>query len=561
MFIYRPTASLSTHEVKNQATPLNKFSLWSHDLSLMEATKQWGASHSQNLKSFANSVGSEESILWGEQANQYPPELCTFDRYGHRIDQVKFHPAYHNLMQLGIEAGITNIAWNAEQEGHFAHASLLYMLSQVEAGVCCPMSMTYAGFPVLQHHGNMSDFTQKLKAPQYDDRMIPYAQKTGLTLGMAMTEKQGGSDVRMNQTIATPNADGSYSLTGHKWFCSAPMSDGFLTLAQSPEGLSCFFVPRWTADEQRNGIHIQRLKNKLGNHSNASSEIEYNKAWAQLVGRPGKGVKTIIEMVHHTRLDASLANTSLMRQALVQATHHCVGRQAFGKRLIDQPLMRQVLADLCIESEAATWMSLRVAHAFDQQNNQEYHGMSETLFARIATAVSKYWICKRTPPHVYEALECHGGAGYVEESIMPRLYREAPLNSIWEGSGNVICLDILRALNRSPETAEALLNEIELARGYHKQLDQHMDHVKSSISQVVSQGLAESQARTLGADLALALQGSLLARYAPHAVSDAFCITRIEKSARVYGDLPTGVDIDGVLKQLEPIIQGAERLQ
>jgi putative acyl-CoA dehydrogenase len=388
------------------------------------------------------------------------------------------------------------------------------------------------------------------------------SQKRGITMGMAMTEKQGGSDIRTNLTYATPIAgeEGAYLLTGHKWFCSAPMSDAFLTLALVNGGLTCFFLPRWTPDGQRNRFHLQRLKDKLGNHANASSEVEFDQAWALRVGEEGAGVRTIIEMVHHTRLDASLANASLMRRGLTEALMHCSGRSVFGDRLIHQPLMRSVLADLWLESEAATLTTLSLAHAFDQaRDNKEVR-----TFTRIATAVIKYWVCKRTPPHVYESMECHGGAGYVEESVLPRLYREAPLNSIWEGSGNVMCLDILRALQRSPEASAAFIAEVERGRGYHTALDLRLDHLQGLLGEARtwSPTQAAGQARRLGAELALCLQGSLMARYAPETVSVAFCEARLRPATpRVYGDLDPKVNVNDVLARAEPLLDQLSQLQ
>jgi putative acyl-CoA dehydrogenase len=389
--------------------------------------------------------------------------------------------------------------------------------------------------------------------------MIPADEKmsggAGLTVGMAMTEKQGGSDVRANATVATALGGLEYSLTGHKWFCSAPMSDGFLTLAQASGGLSCFFVPRWRPDGARNGIRIQRLKDKLGNHANASSEIEYVDAWAHRVGEEGRGVRTIIEMVNHTRLDASLANAGLMRQALSQALNHCAHRSAFGARLINQPLMRAVLADLTVESEAATQMTMRVARAFDT-----YHrtgDQQEGAFARLAVAVTKFWICKRTPDMVVEALECHGGAGYVEESPMPRLYREAPLNGIWEGSGNVMCLDVLRALQREPEAAQAFMQVTAQARGFHPALDAHLSTLAGALGSLstLSSEQVQLKARSLTSDLAVALQGALLALYSPPALARAFCDSRVASGRRLYGDWgDADVDVNALLSRVEPIL-------
>ena len=553
--MFTPHIPSSTHQVSNHPSLLENLPLYSQDLVLQESIQKWGTNHQEHLQESAALFGALETQEWGVQANQNPPQLHRYNRYGHRVDRVDFHPAYHKLMELGIKQGVSNIAWNHPEQGHFAHASLLYLLTQVEAGVCCPLSMSYAGLPVLQGTHNTADFNpfvEGLKSNQYDARYQPADQKQGLTMGMAMTEKQGGSDVKANQTQAQLQSDGTFLLTGHKWFCSAPMSDAFLTLAHTPEGLTCFFVPRWSPDGTRNRILVQRLKDKLGNRSNASSEIEYDHAWAKRVGLPGQGVKTIIEMVHHTRLDSALANAGMMRQAVFQATHHCRGRKAFGAYLIDQPLMQSVLIDLLIESEASTLLTLRLAHAFDQAMSNPQH----RLFARLATALTKYWVCKRTPGLIYEALECHGGAGYIEESPMPRLYREAPLNSIWEGSGNVICLDILRAIHRQPESAQLLFEELEKGRGGHPNLDRHLDdlhqRVPHLVKQVHSDPLAiQRQARQIGADLAQALQARLLMQYGSQAVAEAFCSIRLgSQSHRVYGDFTPSFDLHPLLNRL-----------
>ena len=560
-----PHTQLPTHTVSNQAKPMRTLPLWAADPALNEAIKRWGEPSESLIRSFSERVGSEEVVDWGWRANLSKPRLITHDRFGHRVDAVDFHPAYHQLMDLGISAGISSVAWshlNPEREpgvnpcGHLTHAAMLYLLSQVEPGVCCPLSMTYAATPVLAQAPDLHAELSKMTTPHYDQRSIPMAEKRGITMGMAMTEKQGGSDVRANETVAQSlGNDGSYALTGHKWFCSAPMSDAFLSLAKVEGQVTCFFLPRWTPDGQRNRFHLQRLKDKLGNHSNASSEVEFDRAWAYKIGEVGAGVRTIIEMVHHTRLDASLANASIMRRAVTQAVAHCAHRSAFGKRLIHQPLMRSVLADLWLESEAATWTTMYLAHRFDQARTDG--GEAAKHFARLATAVVKYWVCKRTPELVYEALECHGGAGYVEESIMPRLYREAPLNSIWEGSGNVICLDILRAMQRSPQTSSYFMEELNLSRGHHPLLDQQLNRLDSLLkrlkrwtSEEVSRG-----ARHIGAELALTLQASLLARFAPSDLSEVFCQIRLQhRGSRVYGDIDPSVDVDRVLKRAHPLL-------
>jgi len=428
--------------------------------------------------------------------------LHTHDQSGNRRDEVLFHPSWHNLMRTSVEHRVHSLPWIEKQQGaHLARAALLMLTAQNEAGHTCPISMTFSGLAALRVEPElMREWEAKLISSSYDPRFVPVQQKAGALLGMGMTEKQGGSDVRANTTVAE-RIDGSreYLITGHKWFCSAPMCDAFLILAQAPKGLSCFFLPRWTPAGERNRFHIQRLKDKLGNRSNASSEVEFHGAWAQLVGEEGRGINTIIEMVHHTRLDCAIAAAALMRQALVQAVHHAGHRKAFGKLLIDQPLMRNVLADLTLESEAATLLMVRLARSFDARESDE----RERAFGRIATAISKYWLCKRSPMHVSEALECLGGNGYVEESIMPRLYREAPLYSIWEGSGNVICLDILRALAKDPSTLEALMHELRLVAGADPRIDSCVSELEAAFRskrqwQCGRSGQATGRARRTG---------------------------------------------------------------
>lgn len=562
---YSPQQELSTHRVSNQAKELIPLPLWKADPALQDAFNLWATEAGVSVQEFANQVGSAQVIDWGWRANQTKPRLMTHDRFGHRVDEVDFHPAYHHLMDLGISQQVSSVAWqhlaSAEKQkapasGHLSHAAKLYLLSQVEAGVCCPLSMTYAATSVLAQHPEFKEVVTKLVTPKYDPEFKPMAQKAGITMGMAMTEKQGGSDVRANQTTAEWTGEGkNYLLTGHKWFCSAPMSDAFLTLAKVEGQLTCFFLPRWTPDDRRNHILIQRLKDKMGNHANASSEVEFNQAWAQQVGEVGAGVRTIIEMVHHTRLDASLANASIMRRAVTQAFAHCAHRSAFGKTLINQPLMRTVLADLWLESEAATWTTMYLAHCFDQASYAQ--DQNAKLFTRLATAVVKYWICKRTPNLVYEALECHGGAGYVEESIMPRLFRESPLNSIWEGSGNVICLDILRAMHRSPETTAAFMAELNKAKGHHSLLDQKLLSLQKNLHETRTWNEHELAcgARFIGAELAVTLQASLLCRFAPSYIAEAFCLSRLgSQPGRVYGDLHPKISIEAVLKRADALL-------
>jgi putative acyl-CoA dehydrogenase len=538
-----PRTHLATHDVTNQPPPFEDIDLFSSDRVLSEAVAREGASgHAAQLTAFGRRVGSAEAIAWSFEANRNPPELKTFDRYGRRIDEVAFHPSYHKLMDLGLAGGFASIAWTAPQGGHVAHAAILYMMAEVEQGVCCPMTMTYAVLPALRHQPDLAaEWAPRITGGVYDPTSAPAGQKRGATLGMAMTEKQGGSDVRANTTKATRLGNGAFELHGHKWFCSAPMCDAFLTLAYTDKGLTCFLVPRWTPDGERNAMHIMRLKDKLGDRANASSEIEYHGAYARQVGEEGRGVKTIIEMVHHTRLDCTIAPAAYIRQALAQALWHTSHRTAFQKKLIDQPLMARVLTDLALESEAATALAFRIARSFDD-------GKSAALFSRLATPIGKYWLNKRVVNFVYEAMECHGGAGYVEESVLPRLFRQSPLNSIWEGSGNVICLDVLRALTREPETADALFAELDLARGAYAALDKTIDAAKRSLAAATEHG-----ARRFVETLALALQASLLARHAPAFIADAFIATRLGDAPwRTYGAFEAEVDVNAIVTRAMP---------
>jgi putative acyl-CoA dehydrogenase len=549
----RPIADLDTHQVTNQPAPLENFNAFDTDPALREGLRReargLGESEAARL---GEAVGSELCIGYGDLANRYPPVLRTFDRCGRRIDEVEYHPAYHELMRLGFGHGLHSTPWQKDAEaGHVIHAALIYLLTQADAGVCCPLSMACAAVPSLQKQPDLAaQWVPGILSHEYDSRSIPASEKKGLTIGMAMTEKQGGSDVRANTTRAVPlSARGpgkEYLLTGHKWFCSAPMSDAFLTLAQAENGLSCFLVPRWTQDGKRNRFYIQRLKDKLGNRSNASAEIEYNKTFAFLIDEEGNGVRTIIEMVDHTRLDAAASGAGLMRSAVVQALHHAAQRRAFGKRLIEHPLMNNVLADLALEVEAATALFLRIGRAYDDSRTDPAAGP----FRRIGTAITKYWINKRTPAVVAEALECLGGAGYVEESVLPRLYREAPLNGIWEGSGNVVCLDVLRTLTKEPESADALVNEIELARGNDSRLNRSVDSIKQTLA---SSAIDEQSARHFVEKMALCLQAALLTRYAPAGTADAFLATRIENRwGHAFGTVPPGFRLDDIIERASP---------
>ncbi|HTO39817.1 MAG TPA: acyl-CoA dehydrogenase family protein [Rhizomicrobium sp.] len=552
MIYLKPETQLETHDVTNQPPPFENVNIFTADTALHEAVVREGAgSHVERLAAFGARCGSAEVLDLAQQANRNPPQLKTFDRYGQRIDEVEFHPAYHRLMQIGIEGGVSSAAWTASEGGHVLHTALEFLMTQGESSVCCPMTMTYAVLPALSHQPDVADvWRPRILASQYDPSSQPAAQKAGVTLGMAMTEKQGGSDVRANTTRATALGKSGpgqmYRLEGHKWFCSAPMSDAFLTLAYAPGGMSCFLVSRWKEDGERNPIHLMRLKDKLGDRANASSEIEYHGAHAVLIGEEGRGVRTIIEMVHHTRLDCILAPAAFMRQALANAMWHAAHRSAFQKRLIDQPLMRQVLTDMAIESEAATALTFRIARSFDESPTSEL----AALFSRIATPVGKYWINKRVVNFVYEAMEAHGGAGYIEEGVMPRLFRQSPLNSIWEGSGNVICLDVLRAFAREPQSVMALVAELDEARGGHAALDRAIDDVKDRLTPARAN---EMTARRVVETMALALQGAVLMKSAPSAVSDAFCATRLgDRPGVAFGALDVAVDSDAILKRAMP---------
>ena len=519
-------------EVRNQPPPLVNYNLFTSDRALRDAVSREGGGWAcAQLEELGRRLGTAEVIEWAAQANENPPVLHTHDRYGHRRDEVLFHPAWHNLMRVSVESGIHNLPWAQPRPGaHVARAALAILALENEAGHVCPISMTYSAVPVLRLHPTLAaEWEPRIHSTTYDPSFRSAPEKAGVLVGMAMTEKQGGSDVRANITRAEPIGNGEYRLEGHKWFCSAPMNDAFLVLAQAPKGLSCFFLPRWTPDGRCNAFHLQRLKSKLGNRSNASSEIELDGAWARLVSEEGRGVRTIIDMVQHTRLDCTLGSAALMRRSFVEALHHCRHREAFGRRLIEHPLMRNVLADLAIDSEAATILALRVARAFDE---------SDTTFARLAVAIAKYWTCKRAPAHVAEALECLGGNGYVEESPMPRLYREAPVNSVWEGSGNVIVLDALRTIAKEPESFERLRAEILRSR------DPRLEKFLAGLSPSV----AESAGRRFIEQLAMALQASLLLRFSPTAVSDAYCASRLQGGAGyAFGTLPPGIDTAAVL--------------
>ncbi len=511
----------------NQPPPLAGYNLFTEDAPLVEGLeREGGAPWESEIAAFGEALGGEP-LEWGRLANEHPPRLRSHDRYGERVDEIEFHPAWDALLQLGLGARVQSLPWVDPRPGaHAARAALFMLLGQVEAGVGCPLSMTFAAVPALRTE------------PALAEEWIPRLTSGDALCGMAMTERQGGSDVRANETTAQPAGD-RWELQGHKWFCSAPMSDAFLVLAQAPAGLSCFLVER-----PQPGFQIDRLKDKLGNRSNASAEIRLEGAEARLVGQEGRGVRTILEMVNHTRLDCVLGSTALMRRAVAEATHHAAHRLAFGRVLAEQPLMENVLADLAVESEAATAAALRLARAFDED---------DLPFRRLATAVCKFWICKRTPPLVAEALECLGGNGYVEESQLPRLYRESPLNSIWEGSGNVNALDVLRALAREPEAVAAFVAEVELAAGEDRRLDAAVVRLKDELGHAEE---LEPRARRLVERLALALQGSLLVRHGHPAVADAFCASRLGDGGSVYGTLPPGLDVRAIVARHRPRLAG-----
>ncbi|MET9988747.1 acyl-CoA dehydrogenase family protein [Streptomyces mutabilis] len=543
----------STHTVTNQAPPLVGHDIFTADRALTAAVERHLAPElregaAAELSGLGRSCGSLQTQEWGAQANENPPVLRTHDRYGHRVDEVDFHPAWHRLLGKGVSAGLT-AAWT-RPGGHVLRAAGFVMWTQVEAGNGCPLSMTHAAVPALRADPELAaEWEPRLTSRVYDRELRPARLKAGALFGMGMTEKQGGSDVRAGTTAARPLAeDGTYELTGHKWFCSAPMSDGFLVLAQAPGGLTCFLVPRVLADGTRNVFLIQRLKDKLGNRSNASAEVEFAGTWARRVGEEGRGVCTVMGMVAATRLDCVLGSAGLMRQAVAQAVHHCAYREAFGGKLVDRPLMRNVLADLAIESEAATTLGMRLAAAYDAAEGGDER---ERALLRLAVPAAKYWVTKRCAPVAVEAAECLGGNGYVEESGMPRLVRESPLNSIWEGAGNVQALDVLRALGREPAALDAYLTEVGAARGADHRLDAA---IRGLLTELADLGAAEGRARRLVERLALVLQGALLVRYAPPEVADAFCAARLGgDGGAAFGTLPPTLDLASVVERARPV--------
>jgi len=529
---------MNTHEVTNQAPERTGLDEYEANTALREAVERHDAGGaSERLHRIGRRVGSAAFQNDAARANRIEPMLHTHDRYGRVIDQVEYDPAYHRIIGAALADGAHTGAFREPGPGaSVARAAAFMLYAQVEPGHACPVSMTHAAVPVIAADDDLAGvWMPRLLSTQYEPDLVP--GKAGAVFGMAMTEKQGGSDVRAGTTLARPVGGGEYELTGHKWFCSAPMSDAFLVLAQAPGGLSCFLLPRLLPDGARNEIRIRRLKDKVGNRANASSEVEYEGARARLIGEEGRGVRTIIEMVTRTRLDSVLGTTAGMRQATAEAAWHVRHRAAFGARLIDQPLMTQVIADLQLETEAATATAMRLARAYDQDATAQ-----EVAFRRLGTAVAKYWVCKRGPGHAYEAMECLGGNGYTESFPLGMRYREQPVMAIWEGSGNVIALDVLRALVRDPDSFEAFDAELAHTSGVDRRLDAHLRRTRELVSELAHDDAREGRARELVTALALALQGSLLVRHAPPAVADAFIGSRIAGGAHLYGVLPAGTD-------------------
>ena len=540
-----PADGYATHEVMNQATPLAGHNAFADDRLLTEiAARESAGWATALLVDVGATVASAHVATLARDANQHTPELRTHDRFGHRIDEIAFHPAWHELMSLAIGHGTHSLAWTAGRPGaHVARGILSYLWNQGESGICCPLGMTYSAIPALRLQPDLAAVWEPfILSTRYDATPAPLQRKTGGTVGMTLTEKQAGSDLRATQTTARPigsrrGPGEAYVIDGHKWFFSAPQSDLFVTLARTDRGLSCFLLPGWLPDGTRNRLLIQRLKDKCGNKSNASSEIEYRGALGWLVGEEGQGIKVALAMTHLTRLDFAIGSAGLMRRALSEALHHVTSRRAFQKRLIDQPLMQNVIADLALEVEAATLLAFRLARAVDDEQAGD---RDAGLLVRIGTPVGKFWNCKRAVGVVHEALECHGGNGFIEEGPMARLYREAPLNGIWEGSGNIIALDVLRAAARAPHSVTVFIDEVGKAKGGDKRLDRMIDRLQDELSAPQEH---EARARRIVGRMAIALQASLLIRHSPHALADAFCATRLgDDDGTVYGSLPAGLD-------------------
>jgi putative acyl-CoA dehydrogenase len=535
----------------NQPPPYEGRNLYLTDVAVQEAVTREGAAHSKTeLERWGETLGSAESFGLGDAANRNPPQLRTHDARGERIDAVEFHPAWHALMRLATAAGEHCAPWTDSASGvHVARAAKYFLHAQVENGTQCPLTMTYACVPVLRQHAGANAalgdiWLPRVLARDYDPRPLPIASKRAALIGMGMTERQGGSDVRANLTQAKAQSDGTWRLRGHKWFFSAPQCDGHLVLAQAAEGVSCFLLPRFLADGTRNAVQINRLKDKLGNRSNASSEVEFHDAVAWPLGEPGRGIATILEMVQYTRLDCVIGSAGMMRGALAYALHHAAHRIAFGRMLAEQPLMMAVLADMALEVEGATALALRLARAFETTSNER-----DRALARIVTPAAKYWICKRAPMVALEAMEVLGGNGYVEETPLARLYREAPVNSIWEGSGNVICLDVTRAARREPATIDALFEELDQVRGGNRDLDAHA----ALLRELSTAADDQASARRFAQAIAVAFTASLLVRHAPAFVADAFCASRLRVdvafSGAAFGTLPKDVDTAALIRR------------
>ncbi|BCB21387.1 acyl-CoA dehydrogenase family protein [Bosea sp. ANAM02] len=539
-----------THEVLNQAPALADYDAFAADPALGRILDAFGAGWFREQAGIVGGhVGSQRVQDLARQANRSLPELRTHDRWGRRVDQIEFHPAWHELMGLAMRDEFHSLCWTRPREGaQVARAAVSYLWNQGENGICCPLGMTYSAIPVLQRDpARWAEFGRLITSSEYDSRPLPAAQKRGGTVGMAMTEKQGGSDLRQTQTVAARNADGTYALTGHKWFFSVPHSDVFLTLARTEEGVSCFVVSGWLPDGSRNRLQIQRLKDKCGNKSNASSEVEFRGVIAHLIGEPGHGIRAGLEMNHYTRLDFAVGSAGLMRHAVAQAAHHTAHRRAFQKALIDQPIMTNVIADLALEVEASAWLAFRFIHALDREGGSE----AEKLIGRIGAPIAKYWNCKRATPVVVEALECHGGNGFIEDHLMARLYREAPLNGIWEGTGNVVCLDVLRSIRRYPDCVPALLDELRAARGSDPRYDAFLAGLEADLVDVLRH---EHLARRFVERMALGLSASLLIRHAPHAVADAYVASRLAGGwSGHFGSLPQGADLQAIARRAVPV--------